>query len=201
MIDSVSFDRGELWEVKTVGEIGKTDNNSFCAVRVYADSLGKTSGVSVWTQHDKADQDFIRFLQPSDGYTFEQKWQNLCWDHEGAIYNRTTSADFPFIWPRVILGSRSLTERNRVRISEWQGDYGKLVGIGPDDYHRSILVLLQNGLAHRVNCMPFHTDIQRYSDTPKGICYMPIFDPTKYKHSLGEADIWIPKSSLFKRLV
>lgn len=197
---TVRLHRAEIWELKTVLEWGKPTNNSFCAMGC-ADAINGTFGQTSWVRGYKPDYDFVLSLQqPDPDWTPEQKWQYAV-GLSGTIYlYDKDGVDYPFRWPRIMLGSKGQDIRNRVQIIDHVGDWHRLQGIGPQDYGTSLGALLAAGLVQRVNCEPYQDKTGYFSDTPHGVMYTPVFDPRYYERSKGQDGLWITSDYLYRQV-
>ena len=197
-INTPLIEPGELWELKTVGEYGKPTNNSFCAITLYSDSLGKNGGQTNWTRGYQEDKDFVLSLQPTDEWTLEEKWQWATGASKTVYLYDDGVNPVPFKWPRIAIGSKGPMFRNRVHVIEKASSFWRVRGLTPEHYGYSLTWLYENGLVHRLNCEPVRNGY--YSETPHGLMFMPVFDPNYYEHSKGETGLWLDKNAFYAKL-
>jgi hypothetical protein len=188
---------GELWELGSYLEVGKRSPtpSNFCAVTLvqYAGGYG---GQTNWVLLQKPEMDLLMRVNGIVDQN-ETKWRWLV-NPRGSIYlllnNEEESAATELRWPRIAIGSKGDGDRNLVKVigASIATDgtvFARISGIPRSANYNRYSLESTPWFFHRVYCIYQNT---RLGDTPRGVVYMPIFDPASgFKASKGPQELWI----------
>lgn len=179
----------QLSQLKTWREYGKSVVGNFCAVTLFADSLGKTGGQARWVELNGPE---IALLQRvNDAPYGSPHWHYLIRETNGSLYATVGGVNEDTVgaalhWFIIAIGSGAV--RNSVQPLERSVNFVRIAGIPKASDYSQYSPQSHPHLFHRVWC-----DYGSYiGDTPQGILYMPIFDPASgFKISLGGDGLWL----------